>query len=200
MRSERGILRAVKASVRDVVRLTRELIREARKTGIETSRDIASSEMFFDEARSRAAAARREVRAKFAEAKAEIERELGSGREEEHDSENVEAVWNTGGTTVRLVLAHEDKEMPFVLTLSAEHGAPLLVDVAAPELCECSTLTTTKDPFVGADLVLVMNNSAIPEVVAESTYARSSWHRVPAPESPAPHETSSSAVRSFELS
>jgi hypothetical protein len=151
----------VKASAPDVVGLVRELVRETRRGGIPTSREVASSDTFLDDIERRAVRARREYRAKFAKVKTEIERELGTAQEHEENSENIVALWKTGGTAVRLTLAREDKEMPFVLTVSAEHDAPLFVDVTAPEHCVCSTLTTTKDPFIRTDLVLMKNNPAI---------------------------------------
>lgn len=142
-------------------RLVATLVRETRKGGVPTSRELATSETFFDDLARRATSARRTFRAKFSETKREIERELGPAEEHEADPENIVASWTKGGTTVRLTLAHEDKEMPFVLTLSAEHGAPLLEEATAPALCECATMTTTQDPFMRLDLFLVKNNPAI---------------------------------------
>ncbi len=145
----------------DLVRLVRRLVRETRKGGVPTSHEIASSDTFFDDFERRAVRAERQYRAKFGKMKIEIERALGPAEVRATDSENVEALWQVGGTAVRLVLSHEDKEMPFVLTVSAEHDGPLLRNVATPEPCECATLKTTKDPFCGKDLVLVKNNPAI---------------------------------------
>ncbi len=171
--------RAVKASPPRVVEVVRQLVRETRKGGLPTSREVASSEPFFDDVARRAVRARREYRATFVEMRAEIERELGPAQEHREDGESLVALWTTGGTAVRLELAHEDKEMPFVVTVSAEHAAPLLVDVKAPRQCGCSKLTTTKDPFLRTELVLMKNNPELKkthvrlaETTVESTIVR----------------------------
>ena len=91
-----------------------------------------------------------------------LARDLGPAEDRDRDVENLMAVWSPDGTEVRLVLAHEDKELPFVLTLHAEHGgAPLGAGAGEVPACACSTLKTTKNPFTGGRAVLMSNNPAI---------------------------------------